>query len=63
MIGTFNVENIVLDYGLSVGIFLFMHALAIFAEPTIFTSIHSKGNFSDKSTNFVVFSLLINFSF
>ena len=24
MIGTFNVENIVLDYGLSVGIFLFM---------------------------------------
>ena len=30
-----------------------MHALAMLADPTIFISIHSKGNFSDRSTNLV----------
>ena len=42
-----------MDTPITVGTFLFKHALAIFVDPTMLVSIHSKGNFSERSTNFV----------
>ena len=36
-----------------------IETLAIFDDPTIFVSIHSNGNFSDKSTNFVAAACII----
>ena len=38
---------------ITVGTFLFIQARTILVDPSIFISIHSNGNFSDKSTNFV----------
>ena len=38
---------------ITVGTFLLIHALTRLVEPKIFISIHSKGNFSERSTNFV----------
>ena len=42
-----------MDTPITVGTFLFKQALATLVEPTIFVSMHSKGNFSERSTNFV----------
>ena len=39
--------------------FLSIETLAIFVEPKIFTSEHSKGNFSDISTNLVAAACII----
>ena len=38
---------------ITVGTFLFIQARTILVDPSIFISIHSNGNFSDKSTNLV----------
>ena len=46
-------EALSVDTPITVEIFLFIQALAIFVDPIIFVSIHSNGNFSERSTNFV----------
>ena len=42
-----------MDTPITVGTFLFRQALTILVEPTILVSIHSNGNSSERSTNFV----------